>query len=63
MSAKVWKWTLDLGLLLGAAVFVYGLSLAWRPLGFIIAGLLLALGCFFAAYDRERRELRKGGTH
>lgn len=41
---------LDVGVVIGAAVFVYGLAQAWRPLGFIVGGLLLAAGCFVLGY-------------
>lgn len=41
----------ELGFLVGLCVLVYGLWLAWRPLGFIVGGLVLALVAFFVHYD------------
>ena len=43
----------DLLVLVGAAVFAYGLWLAWHPLGFIVGGILLAAAGIFFGYDRE----------
>jgi hypothetical protein len=45
--------TWDLVFVLGAAVFVYGLSLAWRPLGFIVGGLIISALAFFIGYRRN----------
>lgn len=45
----------DLLLLAGAALFVYGMALAWRPLGFILGGLLLAVAAFLNGYGSPRR--------
>lgn len=47
----------DLGLLAGAALFVFGWYLVYRPLAAILGGLFLAAGCWFAAYGRERKEV------
>ena len=47
----------DLVFLIGCAVFVYGLSLAWRPLGFIVGGLIVASGAFFKGYWASRRRV------
>lgn len=56
LAAKVLSLLLQLacdGLLLaGLALFVYGLSLAWRPLGFIAGGLVLSAAAFFTGYRR-----------
>lgn len=64
MNAKLTKTLFDLGVLAGAAAFVYGLWLAWRPLGWTVAGLLVGAACFLSGYDRERRamldRMRKG---
>jgi hypothetical protein len=55
---KIMKFAADLILLLAFCVFVYGLSLAWHPLGFIIGGLLVGAAAFYAGYSnvnfRER---------
>jgi hypothetical protein len=50
---------LDLGVLLGALLFVYGLWLVWHPLAPLVGGLLLAGGCGFAGYDKLRKEVSK----
>ncbi len=50
------KILLDVGVLLGAAVFVFGLYLIWHPLAPLVGGLLLAGGCGFAGYDLLRKE-------
>lgn len=39
-------------LLAGLAVFVYGLSLAWRPAAFIVGGLILSAAAFFFRYGQ-----------
>lgn len=43
----------------GAALFAYGLWLAWHPLGFITGGLILMLGSIFLergrAYEKRMR--------
>lgn len=51
------KLALDLGAVAGAAIFDYGLYLAWHPLAAIVGGLLVIAGCMLAAYDN----LRNGG--
>jgi hypothetical protein len=40
--------------LVGFLALVYGLWLAWHPLGFILGGLLLAAGAFFFEYNLQR---------
>jgi len=50
MKNPLQKLCLDLAFLVGCAVFVYGLWLAWRPLGFIVGGIVLAAFSFFSAY-------------
>lgn len=45
---------LDALFLAGSAVFVYGFWLAWRPLGFIVAGFIVAGFSFFLGYGRPR---------
>lgn len=44
----------DLVLLAGFVSLVYGLWLAWRPLGFIVGGLVLGAAAFFFHYDASR---------
>lgn len=44
--------------LAGFAGLVYGLWLAWHPLGFILGGLLLAAGAFFYEYNLQRGAAR-----
>lgn len=44
----------DALLVAGAGIFVYGLGLAWRPLGFIVAGLLLGAAAFLSGYGIAR---------
>jgi hypothetical protein len=51
------KLALDCGAVAGAAIFDYGLYLAWHPLAAIVGGLLVILGCMLSAYDK----LRTGG--
>jgi hypothetical protein len=41
---KLREFVLDAVILAGAGVLVYGLWLAWHPLGFIAAGALLIFG-------------------
>ena len=43
--------------LLGLGVSVHGVWLAWRPGGWMAAGLLIAVPAFLVAYDafREKR--------
>jgi hypothetical protein len=40
--------------LIGIAVVVRGISLAWRPGGWIAAGLFITLPAVFVAYDAFR---------
>ncbi len=49
----------NLLLLIGAGVFDYGLWLAWRPLGFVFAGLELATAGFLLAYEQETLRRRR----
>jgi CHASE2 domain-containing sensor protein len=46
---------LDSGVILGVALFVYGLYLIWHPLAPLVGGLILAAACGFSGYDRFRR--------
>lgn len=48
---KVVKFAADVVLVIASAVFVYGLCLAWRPLGFIVGGLLCAIAALFVGYS------------
>lgn len=41
----------DLVMLVSFAVFVYGLSLAWHPLGYIVGGLLTCAAAIFYGYS------------
>jgi hypothetical protein len=56
VKKRVQRLGLDLVFLVGCAVLLYGLSLAWRPLGFIVGGAALAAIAFFAGYRRVDRE-------
>lgn len=52
MKQKLFSFLPDMVLLLGVAALVYGCWLAWRPLGYIVGGLMLAaIGIFL---DRNR---------
>lgn len=44
----------DVLLLAGFVSLVYGLWTAWRPLGFIVGGLLLGAAAFSLNYDASR---------
>lgn len=44
----------DVVLFVGFLSLVYGLWMAWRPLGFIVGGLLLGAAAFFFHYDAAR---------
>ncbi|HVJ09277.1 MAG TPA: hypothetical protein VM554_12925 [Acidisarcina sp.] len=48
------KFLCDLGVIAGAGVFVYGLWLAWPPLGFVVGGLLVSAASFFLGYGATR---------
>ena len=65
MIAKFFKLFLDAGVLAGLGIFVYGLYLVWHPLAPLLGGLMLAAACFFAGYDKHRRDAldraRRGG--
>lgn len=41
----------DLLMLVSFGVFIYGLWLAWHPLGFIVGGLLACAAAFFYGYS------------
>lgn len=45
----------DVIFLAGCGAFVYGLGQAWRPLGFIVGGIIVAAGAFFQGYWASRR--------
>jgi hypothetical protein len=45
----------DLAFLAGSLLCCYGLSLAYRPLGFIVGGLELAAASFLQGYWASRR--------
>jgi hypothetical protein len=47
---------LDVVFFIGVAVFSFGFWLAWRPLGFIVSGLVIAAFSFFADYRRSRSD-------
>jgi hypothetical protein len=53
------KLSFDLVFLAGCAVFVYGLSLAWLPLGFIVGGIVLAAIAFFAGYQHRFQDAQR----
>lgn len=42
--------------LIGLAVLVRGVWLAWRPGGWIVSGLLIAVPALFVAYDAVREK-------
>jgi hypothetical protein len=44
-----------IAVLLGAAIFSYGFGLAWRPLGFITAGLSLSVVGVLVGRNAGRR--------
>lgn len=44
----------DVLLFAGFLCLVYGLWMAWRPLGFIVGGLLLGAAAFFFDYNASR---------
>lgn len=48
----------NLAFLVGFLGLVYGLWLAWHPLGFIVGGLLLAACAFFYDYNLQREAKR-----
>jgi hypothetical protein len=56
ITKRMKRLILDVSFLFGCAIFVYGLWLAWRPLGFIVGGLVIAAVAFFAGYQRLRSE-------
>ena len=56
LKTRLQRLGLDLAFLAGSAVFVYGLWMAWRPLGFIVGGIVIAAVAFFAGYQRLKDE-------
>lgn len=56
MKASLTRIACELCMVAGLAIFVYGLWLTWRPLGWIVGGLLLAAGAFFFHYNGLRDE-------
>lgn len=55
MNEKLLKGIPEIGFIAGLCLFDFGLRQIYRPLGFIIGGLMLAGCCFFLVYDRIRR--------
>ena len=53
---RLQKLSCDVSFLIGCAIFVYGLWLAWRPLGFIVGGIVVAAVAFSVGYQREKGE-------
>lgn len=53
--SRMWKLALNAGAFAGAALFVYGLYLVWRPLAPLVGGLIVTAACLFASYDLMRR--------
>jgi hypothetical protein len=58
MKASLTRIACELFMLAGLSALVYGLWLAWHPLGFVIGGALLAAGAFFVHYNMLREEKR-----
>ncbi len=54
MKQKMTRLMSDGLLLIGLCIFIVGLSMAWRPLGFIVGGLILAAVAFFFGYGAAR---------
>lgn len=50
---KAARLVLDLLFVAGMAVFAFGLWMAWRPLGVMAAGLLMALLGILTSYGRR----------
>ncbi|MGC1784461.1 MAG: hypothetical protein WA708_18195 [Acidobacteriaceae bacterium] len=63
MKKKIAEWMLDSLAIFGALGFVYGLWLAWHPLGFVVGGLLLAVVAFCANYGIARKTGRQAGRN
>jgi hypothetical protein len=51
---KVPEWIAGMVVIAGMGVFVRGVWLAWRPGGWIMAGLLIAIPALFFLYDKIR---------
>jgi hypothetical protein len=49
----------DLSVLLGLALFVAGCSLAWLPLGPIVAGLAIAAAGIFSQIVHEKKRIEE----
>ena len=56
VKKRFYKLAMDLTFLVGCAVFVFGLWLAWHPLGFIVGGVVVAAVAFFVGYQRLENE-------
>lgn len=51
---KTRSWPGDLALLAGLGLLSYGCWLAWHPLGFIVAGVLVGAAAFLSGYQPKR---------
>jgi uncharacterized membrane protein YiaA len=58
MKASLTRIACELFMVAGLFAFVYGLWLAWHPLGWMIGGLLLAACAFFVHYNALRDQAR-----
>lgn len=56
VKTRLLRLALDLTFLAGCTLFVFGVWMAWRPLGFIIGGIVIAAVAFFAGYKRLGNE-------
>lgn len=56
VKVRLQRLALDLLFLGSCASFVFGLWLAWHPLGFIVGGAASAAIAFFAGYKRLGNE-------
>lgn len=61
MILKILKVVCQIAVAAGLLVFFYGLWLAWKPLGFIVGGLVLAIVTFLLSYPDGLAELKRRG--
>ncbi len=58
MKKKILGWIADAIVIVGLLCFVYGIWLAWKPLGYMVSGVLLAAAAFFIHYGAIRKTER-----